>query len=164
LSSWPEPKAGAWSEAVRKAKAHDAEQSWCDKIGQAFFRGSFMVPLRRKLWDVAHTFSWSNISEVDWGNKQTIVTLDDHCGYKYLMHAEGWAYSGRLKYLLQCKSVVISHEMEYLQHYNHLVRGAMRDPQQNMVVVPGQEWQDLPKTMKELLEDDGFARELAERQ
>jgi hypothetical protein len=54
--------------------------------------------------------------------------------------------------------------MEYLQHYNHLVRGVMRDPQQNMVVIPGQEWQDLPKTMQELLEDDNFARKLAERQ
>lgn len=30
-----------------------------------------------------------------------------HCQYKFLGHVEGWAYSGRLKYLQQCRSVVV---------------------------------------------------------
>lgn len=90
--------------------------------------------------------------------------MDDHCGYKYLFHVEGFAYSGRLKYILQCKSVVIAHEMQYLQHYNHLIRGTMYDPEQNMVIIPGQEWKDLPRIMDTLIEDDGFAKDLAERQ
>lgn len=27
------------------------------------------------------------------------MTMDEHCGFKYLAHLEGYAYSGRLKYV-----------------------------------------------------------------
>jgi len=33
--------------------------------------------------------------------KEQLLTPEQHCQYKYLAHAEGFAYSGRLKYLQQ---------------------------------------------------------------
>jgi hypothetical protein len=37
------------------------------------------------------------LKQVDWRNKDTVITMDEHCGFKYLAHLEGYAYSGRLK-------------------------------------------------------------------
>lgn len=39
----------------------------------------------------------------------------------------------------------------------------MGSPNQNLVVVPGQDWKQLPEIMDTLLEDDKFAEELADR-
>lgn len=54
--------------------------------------------------------------------------------------------------------------MEYIQHFHHLINSTMGSPNQNLVVVPGQDWKDLPKIMDNLLEDDQFSEELANRQ
>lgn len=68
-----------------------------------------------------------------------------------------------LRYILQCRSVVVSHEMEYIQHFHHLINSTMGSPHQNLVVVPGLDWKTLPETMDMLIDDDKFAEELAER-
>jgi hypothetical protein len=59
--------------------------------------------------------------------------------------------------------VVVAHEMKFIQHFHHLINSTMGSPGQNLVVVPGQEWKDLPTVMDTLLEDDQFAEELADR-
>lgn len=53
--------------------------------------------------------------------------------------------------------------MEYIQHFHHLINSTMGSPNQNMVVVPGTDWKKLPDTMDILLEDDNFAKEVADR-
>lgn len=67
------------------------------------------------------------------------------------------------RYILACRSVVVAHEMEYIQHFHHLINSTMGSPNQNLVVVPGQEWKELPAIMDTLLEDDKFSEELADR-
>lgn len=56
-----------------------------------------MSDVRKKLAELAEPYSWAAIESVDWGNKATIMSMDEHCKYKFLGHAEGNAYSGRLK-------------------------------------------------------------------
>lgn len=114
FNSWPEPKVGSFNEIVRKAEDYDAAHPWSTKEPKLFWKGALLTDMRRKLMDSARGWPWARIEEVDWRNKDTVITMDDHCGFKYLGHVEGLAYSGRLKYILMCKSVTVSHEMEYV--------------------------------------------------
>lgn len=63
---------------------------------------------------------------------------------------------------MQCKSVVVAHEMDYVQHFHHLINSTMFSPHQNMVVVD-KDWKDLPRVMELLEERDSYAKELAEQ-
>lgn len=56
-----------------------------------------MVEVRKKLANLAKAYSWGAIEDVDWRNKATVISMDEHCKYKFLGHVEGFAYSGRLK-------------------------------------------------------------------
>ena len=97
FNSWPEPRVGSYNEVVRKAQEYDKKKPWSDKIPQLFWKGAFLNDLRKNLFQKSQDFSWGKIEEVDWRNKETVITMDDHCEYKYLAHLEGFAYSGRLK-------------------------------------------------------------------
>jgi hypothetical protein len=182
FNSWPEPKVGSYKEVIRKAREYDSRVAWKEKVPQLFWKGAFMTTMRKNLFNIAQEYSWARIEEVDWRNKDTVITMDDHCGYKYLAHLEGFAYSGRLKwalssfryyrfpadrpcrYILQCKSVVVSPDMEFIQHFHHLINGTMGSPEQNMVIIPGTEWKTLASTMEYLVDNDSFAEKLAEKQ
>lgn len=89
------------------------------------------------------------------------MTPEGHCQYRFLAHAEGHAYSGRLKYLTQCRSVIVSHEMKFIQHFHHLFDSSPSSPKQNLVVLPGRNFDALPETMEGLLADDDRARLIA---
>ncbi|KAK9899146.1 hypothetical protein P389DRAFT_140326 [Cystobasidium minutum MCA 4210] len=161
--SWPEPKVGTWSEILRKADQWDAKMSWKEKIPKLFWKGVFMVDVRKQLESVTRGKEWADIQDINWGDKATVMPMDEHCKYKFLAHAEGWAYSGRLKYLLACRSVVVAHEMQFIQHFHHLMDSQMNSTTQNIVIIPGQKWEQLPATMSTMLEDDDFSEALAER-
>lgn len=59
--------------------------------------------------------------------------MPEHCRYKYAAHTEGATYSGRLKYLQHCRSVVVLHEWEWLEYLHHLLVDS--GPDQNVVLV-----------------------------
>ncbi|ORY51073.1 hypothetical protein BCR33DRAFT_712993 [Rhizoclosmatium globosum] len=98
---------------------------------------------------------WADIKELRWScmklncpeciNLTDHKTITDHCKYKYLLQTEGHAYSGRLKYLLNCKSVVIADKLEWDQHFHHLLDYDPASPQQNMVLVPSPFKENLPR-------------------
>ncbi|KAA1131740.1 hypothetical protein PGTUg99_018850 [Puccinia graminis f. sp. tritici] len=114
--SWPEPKVGGMVEVRDKTAEREASLSWDSKISKAFWRGAILVKLREQLLEVSKGKSWSDIKPIVWQNLNGgLKTPEDHCNYKFLVHTEGYAYSGRLKYLLMCRSVVVGHEMQYIQ-------------------------------------------------
>lgn len=86
--------------------------------------------------------------------------MEEHCKWKFLAHAEGTAYSGRFKYLTQCKSVIIAHHLKSIQHYSHLRNSDPMSPLQNMVQV-GPNFEGLAEAMDELLRDDAKAERIA---
>ena len=163
FGSWPEPKVGTWSEVLRKAAQWDAKMSWKEKIPKLFWKGVFMVDVRKQLASAAEGKGWGDIQDINWGDKNTVMPMDEHCKYKFLAHAEGWAYSGRLKYLLACRSVIVSHELEHIQHFHHLMDSKMNSTSQNIVVVPGRKWEQLSVTMSNLIEHDDLAEAIADR-
>lgn len=86
--------------------------------------------------------------------------MGEHCQFKYLAHVEGETYSGRLKYLLNCKSVVVMHTLKWIQHFHHLLIPS--GDSQNVVVVPGDNFDELVPTMEKLMGDDREASRIAQ--
>ncbi|KAM0793496.1 hypothetical protein ACM66B_000935 [Microbotryomycetes sp. NB124-2] len=164
--SWPEPAVNSFLEVQDNCFEYESKQRWQDKIPKLFWRGAMMVEIRKELYDIAKKFKWGAVADIDWGDKdalmQTLLTPEQHCMYKYLGHVEGWAYSGRLKYLLQCRSVIVAHKMQYLQHFHHLFNDDWNSPEQNMVISPGHNFDELPATMNRLLKDEKRAEQIAD--
>lgn len=103
------------------------------------------------------------MTKLDWAHLDGhLLTPEQHCQYQFLGHVEGFAASGRLKYILQCRSVTVTHEPEYIQHFNHLFNADPASPEQNIVVVPGGGFAKLPETMQFLIDNDQRAQEIAE--
>jgi hypothetical protein len=97
---------------------------------------------------------------MDWGALRPgePLPMAEHCRYQFLAHAEGITYSGRLKYLMQCASVVITHENEWLQHFHHLINFEGAD--QNMIKVRGPSFEGIVETVEFLQEDADFAKKV----
>ncbi|GAA6035919.1 hypothetical protein JCM8097_005164 [Rhodosporidiobolus ruineniae] len=163
--SWPEPGVNSMIEVSDNCRAYESKLRWEDKLNQLFWRGAFMVDIRKELWEIAHKFKWGAVYDLDWQDRemvnQKLLTPEEHCQYKYLAHVEGFAYSGRLKYLTQCRSVIIAHEMKFVQHFHHLFNDDPLSPSQNLVTSPGRGFDELPSVMADLLADDAKAQRIA---
>lgn len=130
---------GAYIDAKRDAMQRDAP--FTSKIPQMVWRGNpdFGHELRRGLVEVAKGKDWADIISVhdvkgDW------MTVDEFCKYAMTVYTEGVTYSGRLKFLMNCQSLLFVHEPLYETHYSHLL---VKDgPKQNCVSVK-RDWSDL---------------------
>lgn len=71
----------------------------------------------------------------------------------------GRAYSGSLKYRQACRSVIIAHQLQYIQHHHYLLVSS--GPHQNYVEV-NRDFSDLPETMDNLLNDPDTAERIAD--
>ncbi|KAH8147252.1 uncharacterized protein LAJ45_08730 [Morchella importuna] len=171
--SWPEPKVGSFIETLLKADAVDAEYisprdgkySLDGKENKLVWRGADLgLDIRKGLFDATKDKPWSDIKTVDWGNpesvKNDLLTMSDHCRYKFLAHVEGYSYSGRLKYLQACHSVIIAHKLNWVQHYHSLM--VLQGPLQNFVEVK-RDWSDLEEKIQFLMTNPAKAEEIAAR-
>ncbi|MBW0536951.1 hypothetical protein O181_076666 [Austropuccinia psidii MF-1] len=160
--SWPEPKVGGMIEVRDNTAQRESNLKWNQKIPKAFWRGVPLVKVREQLLEIAKGQSWSDIAPLDWQNTiGRFKAPDEHCDYKYLIHTEGYAYSGRLKYLQMCRSVVIAHKLEYIQHFHHFLDSRPYSPTQNIAIVEGPGFEGLPKLIDQLKQNDQWAEKLA---
>jgi hypothetical protein len=84
--------------------------------------------------------------------------MEEYCRYMFLAHAEGRSFSGRGKYLLNCNSVVISHELTWLEaHHGALIA---EGPEANHVRV-SRDWSDLEKKVEHLIDNPHVAERVA---
>ncbi|KAK4057562.1 hypothetical protein OIO90_001207 [Microbotryomycetes sp. JL221] len=162
--SWPEPRVLGWQDARRKAKAMDARLSWSEKSDKLFWRGAFLAKIRENLRDAAAKHPWADIGEINWGaGAAGRISMEDHCKYKFLASVEGnSAYSGRLKYLALCRSVVVSHKMRWAQHFHGALDSDPTSPHQNIVILEGNDFDNLPQTMEGLVRDSKRAQLIAD--
>jgi hypothetical protein len=74
------------------------------------------VQVRNKLLKFTKDKAWADVKALDWHGGQSMVNdlknMPEHCHHKYLAHTEGNSYSGRLKYLQSCRSIVVTHKMD----------------------------------------------------
>lgn len=141
MYSWPEPGVGSFSEVMQKTAAREKEiGSFSKKDPRLFWKGglynhSFLTVhanirfssgafwvngLREALYNKVQGKPWADIQNMDWGNDaaNNRRTIDGHCAYKYLGHIEGGSYSGRLKFIQMCRSVLVMHELKYVSAIN----------------------------------------------
>ncbi|KAI6374647.1 hypothetical protein MCOR25_003110 [Pyricularia grisea] len=171
--------------------------NWTNKTARAVWRGtvrfeSALQPgLRRNLVQVAARAaaageSWADVLPL---NESTAIAIQDFCRYRYVLHTEGVAYSGRFHFLQMCRSVVLSPPLLWMQHTSHLLRpvfsasllgrprpagasGARASrswpvsfsaDEANIVFV-AHDWSDLPETVAWLEAHPRVAERIASRQ
>ncbi|KAL2444187.1 hypothetical protein ABEF95_015792 [Exophiala dermatitidis] len=163
--SWPETKVGTMREVQMKAVETEQDDgwSWSSKVPKLLWRGATMgLELRENFLKAAADQPWADVKALEWKNKESMAhdlkSMPEHCQYKYLAHTEGNSYSGRLKYLQSCKSVVVAHKMDWIQHHHPLMRSD--GPDKNYVQVE-RSYEDLPEKMAWLQARDRDAERIA---
>jgi hypothetical protein len=164
--SWPETKVGTMGEVRMKAEVEEQSGSWSwkQKHPQLFWRGATMgLSLRDRLIEMTKGKPWADIKALDWHNKEStdkdLKSMPEHCQYKYLMQTEGNSYSGRLKYLQNCRSVIVSHPLDWIEHHHPLMQSS--GPEQNFVEVE-RSFENLEATILSLEKDQTKAERIAE--
>lgn len=121
------------------------------------------LELREKFLEATSEKEWADVKPLDWHDeeirKTSLLSMEEHCQYKFVAHTEGNSYSGRLKYLQNCRSVVVAHESEWIQHQTPLMVSS--GPKQNFVQV-SRGFTDLEQAIQELRKDDSKARKIAD--
>ncbi|ORY11507.1 glycosyl transferase family 90-domain-containing protein [Clohesyomyces aquaticus] len=162
--SWDVPQIGTYSEVAAEAVERESWESWNDKQEKLVWRGKVtMAPkLRHALLDAARGKSWSDVGQVRWGTKdfkEAFLGPVDQCGWRFIAHAEGRSYSGALKYRQLCRSVVIAHKLQWIQHHHYLMSSS--GPNQNFVEVE-RDFSNLDEVMQDLLKHPEKAKRIAD--
>ena len=176
-SKWVMPDFGYWSWAldvvgeyaqVRNEIAEiERGTPFKDKKRMAVWRGAVDTnDLREDLIKATKGKAWSDVEEITWVNLTTMapgmeelsISMSDHCRYQYVLHTEGHSYSGRGKYLLNCNSVFVTHDLEWIEPHTHLL--ITKGPHQNAVLVE-RDWSDLEDKIQYFLTHEDEARRIA---
>ncbi|KAM0751095.1 hypothetical protein T439DRAFT_325250 [Meredithblackwellia eburnea MCA 4105] len=167
--SWPEPILTNYKGVVREIERVEREISWEEKSSKVFWRGAFLSAVRDRLRETVRNKPWADIAEIKWKDKGNgSVPLWDHCRNKYLLQTEGFAdaYSGRMKFLSNCKSVVITHQLHWDQHFHPAYDTDPNSPNQNLIMLPGTDnmdaWDKLEETYRFLESNPQRAKQIAE--
>lgn len=173
--AWPEVQIGPYHEVRRRIAAIDDGETdaqgalvpglrFQDKKKQLVWRGSLATnpPVRGKLLKSSLGRSWASVRVIDWDDENdlryNLLPIEDHCRYMFLAHTEGRSFSGRGKYLLNCRSVVISHPLEWREaHHAALVSSGL---DANYVEVD-RDFADLPHKIDYLIDHPEVAERIA---
>ena len=148
--SYPDDAIGGYN--LYRAKALAVEKPFKDKIKKALWRGSLGAngALRTRLVEAAEGQSWSDVAELSWGSRNNVLDMHEHCRYQYLIHTEGKtipsfalrsatnhkagnSWSGRLRYLQNCNSISVIHNLAWIAHYYPVLE--REGPHQNYIPV-----------------------------
>ncbi|KAE8394812.1 glycosyl transferase family 90-domain-containing protein [Aspergillus alliaceus] len=173
--SWPEVRIGPYKDVRRRIAAVDDGDitingqvvpglHFHDKKKQLAWRGSVATnpQVRGKLLKAAQGKSWASIRVIDWDDENDIrfnlLPMEEHCRYMFLAHTEGRSFSGRGKYLLNCRSVVISHKLVWREaHHAALISSG---PEANYVEVE-RDFSDLDRKIEFLIDNPEAAERIA---
>ena len=136
--AWDLPFIGSMARAAQAITALEKKYltRWEDKIPKAVWRGtawfnSVHSPrLRQELVATARGKPWADVEPLAWtssavrsgANASNALAIEEFCRYKYVVHTEGIAYSGRFQFLQMCASVVLTPPIQWMQHVTHLAR------------------------------------------
>ncbi|KAF2625877.1 hypothetical protein BU25DRAFT_432464 [Macroventuria anomochaeta] len=162
--SWDMPSIGTLDEVANEAVQRESIEPWDQKTEKLVWRGkiNFAPKLRRALLDAAKGKPWSDVGQLKWTDpnfKEQFLGPVDQCNYMFIAHAEGRSYSGSLKYRQLCRSVIVSHKLQWIQHYHYLFRS--NGSNQNFVEVE-RDFSDLASAMEDLLDHPEKAKRIAD--
>lgn len=157
---WYSSKIYSYADARRRILHRANKLTWTERKSQMIWRGAVKFnPIRKTLVNQVSGKGWSDVMDCG-GGKYCFVPLEDHCNYKFILHTEGATYSGRMKYLQQCKSAMIMHTMHWITHFSHLLH--WDGPEQNVIKVED-DWSDLESKIQYYLEHPKETEAIAER-
>lgn len=162
--SWDMPSLGTLDEVATEAIQRESVEPWDQKVEKLVWRGkiTFAPKLRRALLDAAKGKPWSDVGQLKWTDpnfKEQFLGPVDQCNFMFIAHAEGRSYSGSLKYRQLCRSVIVSHKLQWIQHYHYLFRN--NGSNQNFVEVE-RDFSDLSAAMEDLLDHPEKAKRIAD--
>ena len=179
--SWNVEGIGPYGPVVSEIINQDIEQEWKNKEKKLMWRGklSFAPKLRRALIEVAKNKPWSAVKALRWKSEKSMsedfVSSADQCKYMFIAHTEGKSnlstsalvliqvigrsYSASLKYRQACRSVIIAHKLQWIQHHHYLL--VANGTQQNFVEVE-RDFSDLDAKMEYLLANPEEAKRTAD--
>lgn len=99
-------------------------------------------PVRHALLEVSRDREWADVQTM---NSETRMHMAEFCAYQFPIHTEGNTWSGRLRYLQNCNSVSIIHDLNYMAHYYDLLEP--EGPNQNYIHVESN-WSDLEEKIQ----------------
>jgi hypothetical protein len=151
----------AGSFAEMQAYGKDLDRPLSDKIPKVAWRGAVWTNpgVRSPLIETTKHKPWADVLEFDWATRSNFVSIEDFCRFAFLVHTEGRSWSGRLKYLLNCESVTMIHELEWTAHYYHLLNSEGHD--QNYVPVK-RDFSDLGDKVQHYLDHPREAQRIAD--
>lgn len=170
--SWPEVKIGPYKDIRRRISAIDDGDittntpplPFKNKKKQLVWRGSLATnpELRSKFLKSSLGHSWASVRVIDWDDENdlrfNLLPMEEHCRYMFLAHTEGRSFSGRGKYLLNCRSVVISHKL--LWHEVHHAALIPSGPDANFIEVQ-RDFSDLGRKIEFLIDNPDIAERIA---
>ncbi|EME38739.1 hypothetical protein DOTSEDRAFT_75476 [Dothistroma septosporum NZE10] len=130
----------SYQDSKLSARAHDAP--FRSKIPKIVWRGSAWVnmDIRQKMINIGGDNDWADMKKLDGDHNENSLPVGEWCRYAMTVHTEGVSYSGRMKWLTNCNSLIFFHEREWDMYYYHLLEAS--GPNQNYVAVK-RDWSDL---------------------
>ena len=152
---------GSYDEVVDKVVHVEKDLEFSAKQQKLIWRGRLDMAskLRRNLLNRSKGQPWSDVKELNSEVPENFLSLEDHCKYQFIAHAEGRSYSASLKYRQACRSVIIIHKLQYIQHHHYLLVSS--GPLQNYVEVE-RDFSNLAEKMSNLLDHPEKAQKIAD--
>jgi len=111
---------------------HHRHAPWLNRSDVVFWRGAPVDDgqarqkvVQRFQREVAASdvkfMSWKAVSSTGVNEVQGCVGLLEQCRYRYLAFLAGTTYSSRIKYQLLCGSLVLAHELRFIEWWSHLL-------------------------------------------
>ncbi|KAF9886562.1 hypothetical protein FE257_011334 [Aspergillus nanangensis] len=163
--SWPEVHIGPYKAIRQRIATVDDSLPFAQKKKQLLWRGA-VAPnpdIRGSLLTHTQGRSWASVLAIDWGDAQNLqfnfLPMEDHCRYMFVAHTEGRSFSGRGKYLLNCRSVMVSHRLVWREaHHAAMIQAG---PDANFVEVE-RDFGDLDRKIEFLIDHPEVAERIAD--
>lgn len=167
MYDWADSKDGSWTEARRRMRSIEEEMPFDQKEPKMYWRGTNHqgVALRNQFVEASAGKWWSDIGEFDQFHKdelkEDLRPIGDFCKYQFTGHVSGFSWSGAGKYVHNCRSVFITHPVEWMEVYTPVLQSS--GPEQNYVEAKA-DWSDLEAKVVKLLANPKKAEKIAENQ
>lgn len=178
--SWAVDLIGGYEDIRKQISALETDYNLKKK--EVVWRGARKTnPMRENLIRGTEGKTWADVESVDWRDASHVksveaISIPEHCGYQFVLQTEGMyvqtcisslslihilgrSYSGRLKYLQNCNSVVIIPKRNWVEPHHALLVSS--GPDQNFVEIE-EDFSDLEDRVLALLANPEKARRIAQ--
>ena len=136
--AFPDPDLGSYTSFRDRLRFF--EKPFAEKDPRAVWRGNSHVnDIRKSLLETTSKRPWADVLDTN-AHPEHRIHMADFCSYKFPIHTEGNSWSGRLRYLQNCNSATIIHDLHWMAHYYPLLEP--NGPEQNYIRVD-RDWSDL---------------------